>query len=115
MTIIVNNDAEEPLLNVMSAKTASGTGPSIDFEDATEAAVLLEVTVVSGTNPTLDCVIEESVDQNTWSTLATFMQKTAMGTELMKISGFARFLRVKHTITGTNPSFTFTLKANAKN
>lgn len=114
MTLVATSAGIEPDAHVLAAETATGVGPSVDFEGALEAVILLNVTEVSGTTPTLDVTIQESVDGVVWMTLFSFAQKTGAGTEVKKTSAFARFLRASWVITGTTPSFTFSLKANAK-
>lgn len=66
------------------------------------------VSAVSGTNPTLDVVIEESMDSGTnWQAIYHFPRITANGvysTPLIRSSG-TRF-RYVQTVAGTTPSFT---------
>lgn len=92
--------------------TASGTGSAVGgFEGASQLVAQLEVTAASGTTPTLDVVLEDSVDGTNWHTLATFAQATAAGRSVQRVSApFTNRLRVRHTIAGTVPSFTFNVK-----
>jgi len=77
--------------------------------------VQLDVTAVSGTSPTLDVVIEDTLDGVNWNTVGTFAQKTAVGREVINITTpFADRVRCRFTIGGTSPSFTFSVVAHTK-
>lgn len=93
-----------------AAKTASGSA-SIPSGDATTLRLQLNVTAASGTTPTLDVVIEDSLDGGTtWNTVGTFAQKTAVAREVINITApFTPTLRARWTVGGTTPSFTFAL------
>jgi hypothetical protein len=68
----------------------------------------LNVTAASGTTPTLDVVIEDSIDGTNWNVVGTFAQKVTTGREAINVTvPFANNLRVRWTIAGTTPSFTF--------
>jgi hypothetical protein len=67
------------------------------------------VTAASGTNPTLDVVIQESSDNGTaWTDLYHFPRITAVGTYTTPIikPSFGTRYRYVQTVTGTSPSFT---------
>lgn len=74
-------------------------------------SVQINTTVVSGTTPTMDCVIQESLDSGTnYFDVYSFERVTAAGnliTPLMRITG--NRLRYICTIAGTTPSFTFSI------
>ena len=114
--------ATETLL-ASGAKTASGTTTAnAGFSGVHDLLVQLAVTAASGTgSPTLDVVIQHSIDDGTnWHDVAglTFTQvasASAPVAELKLPTGtIAGTLRVKYTIAGTNPSFTFSVKAFAR-
>lgn len=70
----------------------------------------LEVTAASGTVPTLDVVIEDSLDGSTWNTIGSFTQATATARQVINITTpFSDTLRVRWTVGGTTPSFTFSV------
>ena len=76
-----------------------------------EVLAQLNVTVVSGTNPTLDVLVQESLDGTNWYTLIAFTQATATGLELKKAANPGRYIRAKWTIGGTDtPTFTFSVE-----
>jgi hypothetical protein len=76
---------------------------------------VLDVSAASGTSPTLNVVVEESVDGgNSWTNKASFAQKTGAGSETISVSPPHRdYMRVRWTISGTgSPSFTFSVRCN---
>lgn len=83
-----------------------------------------DVTVVSGTTPSMTVLVQDSLDGVTWNTVGTFAAQTAASKLVIQIaiSGVAqaagfrwpfnpRRMRLLWTITGTTPSFTFSVKA----
>lgn len=88
------------------------------FGDATALRLQLNVTAISGTLPTLDVTLEDTVDGSNWNTVATFAQKTATGREMVNLlaatTPFANQLRVKIVTGGTTPTATFSVKAAAR-
>ena len=89
-----------------AARTASGDAPA-QVADS-EMRVQLNVTAVSGTTPTLNVVIEDTLDGVNWNTVGTFAQRTAAGREVINLTApSAAQKRVRWTIGGTTPSFTF--------
>lgn len=105
------NYQEEVVLS-SGARTASGnqTLPGEHYGTAKTLRAQLDVTAASGTTPTLDVVIEDSLDGTNWNTIGTFSQKTAVSREVINITiPFASRVRVRWTVGGTTPSFTFSL------
>lgn len=95
-----------------AARTASGdTGGLTGYGPASKLRAQLNISAASGTTPTLDAVIQDSIDGGTtWNTIGTFAQKTTVGREVINITNpFTDRLRVQWTIAGTTPSFTFTV------
>lgn len=93
-----------------AARTVSGNSGIIgrSYGPSVTLRCQLEVTAASGTTPTLDVVIEDTLDGTNFNTVGTFAQKTATSREVINItSPFADRLRVRWTIGGTTPSFTF--------
>lgn len=98
-----------------ASKTTSGNSGSGKYVgENTNAVVYLNITAVSGTNPTLDVVIQDTVDGSNWDTVASFTQATATGREVKRITNFSRYMRINYTIDGTTPNFTFSVKAFIK-
>lgn len=90
--------------------TANGTTQVANSGDAEAMRIQLAVTAASGTTPTLDVVIEDSLDGTNWNTIGTFTQKTTTSREVINITTpFADKVRARWTIAGTTPSFTFAI------
>lgn len=100
--------AEETVV-ASAARTATGnTGALAGYGGASTLRVQLNVTAASGTSPTLNVLVEDTLDGSTWNTVGTFAQKTATGREVVNVTTpFADRVRVSWTIGGTTPSFTF--------
>lgn len=98
-----------------AARTASGdTGTLEGYGTANSARVQLDVTAqTGGVSPTLNVVIEDTLDGTNWYVVGTFAQKTATGREVVNLSTpFTDRLRARWTIGGTaGPSFTFSVIA----
>jgi hypothetical protein len=105
-------DILEETLVASAARTTSGSQVSAaDYGPYDQLRAQLNVTAASGTTPNLAVVIEDSADGGVnWNTVGTFTAKTAAGRETISVSGFTgRRLRATWTITGTTPSFTFSV------
>lgn len=91
------------------ARTASGSSAAAaGYAGAKTLRAQLEVTAASGTSPTLNVTIEDSLDGVNWNIVGTFAAKTGVGREVINVtSPFADRLRVSWAIGGTTPSFTF--------
>lgn len=78
-----------------------------------EVAIMLNVENIAGTTPTLDVVIQHSMNNDDWADLHAFTQVVeATGMQFKNVpdgsdDGFARYLRAKVTIAGTGPQYTF--------
>lgn len=106
----------EDQLVASAARTTSGdSGILSGFGPASGLRCQLEVTAASGTTPTLNVVIEDTLDGTTWNVIGTHPQLTAAGRNIVDITGlFANRIRVRWTIGGTTPSFTFNVRAVAQ-
>jgi hypothetical protein len=94
-----------------AARTASGDSGAVPgFGDKVSLRAQVDVTAASGTSPTLDVVIEDTLDGINWNVIGTFAQKTGPGREVLNITTpFTDRLRVRWTTGGTTPSFTFSV------
>lgn len=94
-----------------AARTASGdSGAVAGFGDKVSLRAQLNITAASGTAPTIDVVLEDTIDGTNWNVVGTFAQKTAAGREVINITlPFSDRLRARWTVAGTTPSFTFTV------
>lgn len=99
------------------AKTTSSSSTVLEIGDVVnKMRVQLECTARSGTNPTLDVVIEDTVDGTSYNTIGTFTQLTNTGRQVIDITGvFTNRVRARWTIGGTaTPTFTFSVVAYAE-
>ncbi len=93
------------------ARTTNGNSGDMRAIGGESVRAQLNVTAASGTSPTLNVLIEDTVDGGaTFNTIGTFAQKTAAGREVLNITvPFSETLRASWSIAGTNPSFTFSV------
>lgn len=101
-----------------AARNAAGnSGPIPGWASAKTLRAQLNVSAASGTTPTLNVLIEDSLDGGvTWNTVGTFAQKTAISREVINVTTpFSDLLRVSWTVGGTTPSFTFEVRIYSEN
>lgn len=101
-----------------AARTTNGVSGNLAGYGATKTLrAQLNVAAATGTSPTLNVLIEDSLDGGTtWNTIGTFAQKTSTGREVINITNpFSPLLRISWTIGGTTPSFTFAVDWYADN
>ena len=90
-----------------AALTTTTTTATFTPTYGTSYVVSIPVTVVTGTNPTLDIVIQETFDGTNWEDVYLFQRITGTGTfnsPMLKLSGI--WVRYVQTVGGTTPSFT---------
>lgn len=102
----------------LTARTATGNGSANQLGALTAAqglAVVMSITAVSGTTPTL--VVKIQSDDNAGFTTPTdrhtFTSANAVGAQSVRIAGAITdtYWRAVYTIGGTTPSFTFCVAA----
>ncbi len=98
-----------------AARTTTGTSSAITLDGLGEdVSLAVDVTAASGTTPTLDMTIEWSHDGGTtWMTADppdAFTQITAAAKKTKVFAAKAPTYRVRWTIAGTTPSFTFQVR-----
>lgn len=98
-----------------AARTTTGNSGVVGaLEPSEKVAILLDVTAVSGTSPSMTVSVEWSHNGTTWATPETADAFTALTATASKVKTFdvkGKFLRVVWTITGTTPSFTFSVSS----
>ena len=96
-----------------AARTTNGNSASLDpGEQGNTIHLIVAVTAVSGTTPNLALSVEWSADCTVWATPETADTFTALTATANKVKSFTRkapFYRVVWAITGTTPSFTFSV------
>lgn len=102
-------------LQASGAQTASGSGSAQDIGALRSAARLtLDVTATSGTEPRLSVAIETSSNSSTgWRQVARFDQAQTPTSIKLSMFGLDRYIRAVWTISGTTPSFTFSVSGEA--
>jgi len=98
-----------------AARTASGNTADIDISHYRNLDILIDVTSVSGTTPTLDIYIEGKFTAvGKYYPIASQTGITATGTWPLQLRNIPyRYIRVRWVIGGTSPSFTFGVYAEA--
>ncbi len=100
-----------------AARTATGQTSGIDLQTYDgDVVFLLDSAAGSGTSPTLDVTIEDSADNSSFAAIsgAAFTQVTGTASAqklVVNKDSARRYVRVKYTIGGTSPSFTFSVNA----
>lgn len=97
-----------------AARTATGTSAAVDTRSAAARLnILVDVTAASGTTPTLDVTVEWSFDGGTtWAVsdpADSFTQLTAAAVRAKQFNIKAPTYRLRWTIAGATPSFTFSV------
>lgn len=97
------------VLAPLASYTATGNGASVDNLAATSngAVANLHIITVAGSTPTIDWVVQHSVDNSVWVDLMTFTQATAATKQRLTVTGTVnRYLRAIRTVGGSGgPSF----------
>lgn len=98
-----------PELSAVSllARTAAGTSSWLNVSRYEQVHFYVEVTVVSGTSPILNLWIEDSPDASTAFPITAQYAMTAATNLRIPIAVSATYLRIRWTVAGTSPSFTF--------
>ena len=104
-----NIPARTVTLLAVGGRSTTVTGSAVTGLAAAKQLVMqLDVTTASGTSPTLDVVVQDTVDGSNWNTIATFAQATGVTREVIRLTtAFTDQLRVVGTIAGTTPVFIF--------
>lgn len=107
---------EDLTLHASAAETVTVNGSAQNSEEASTLDLFLDVTVVSGTSPTLDVKIQtRDGSSDSWVDVTpAFTQATGVTSERKRITGLGKQYRFVATIGGTSPNFTFALTGVAK-
>jgi hypothetical protein len=96
-----------------AARTTTGTGTAVQgwSRGGPDQQSRLTITAASGTSPSLTVIVEDSPDNSTWTTRDTYPAQTTTATVTRALpANMAAFQRVRWTISGTSPSFTFSVQ-----
>ncbi len=96
-----------------AARTTSTNGTAFDTSGIDSVNGTLVISARSGTNPTLDVVLETTADGTNYYTVLAFPQQTNTTTGVARVFGpLGSLSRWKWTVGGTDtPSFTFAITA----
>lgn len=99
---------------VFSAGTITATTNSNTIVTEGHSMVChLHVTAVSGTSPSMTVKFQDSGDGTNWVDIpsAAFTAATATGSQRLVVSNVGTLVRAVATVSGTTPSFTFSVTA----
>lgn len=99
------------------AARASGNTAAVDgFGTTKSIRAGLNVTAVSGTNPTLNVTLEDTVDGTNWNTIGTFTQKTGAAYQVINVTDlYADRVRAKWVVGGTAAAATLSTNLTGDN
>lgn len=97
-----------------AARTATGTGPVFQTEDAQALKAKLAITAAAGTSPTLDVALETTVNGTDWYQAGAFTQKTGVDEDARAFGPLGDQCRWTWTLGGTTPSFTFSIHSESE-
>jgi hypothetical protein len=102
----------ETLVASAARTTTGNSGVLTGFGPVKTLRLALNVSAASGTTPTLDVVVEDTLDGTNFFTIGGFTQKSGVTAEAINITTpFGDSVRIRWTIGGTTPSFTFDVRA----
>lgn len=97
-----------------AAETAAGSTPDINTSEVGNVAIDVNVTAVSGTTPSLALVVDRLGSDGIYYQIHAFAAITAAGKASVNLGPGATVnaipgnaIRLRWTVTGTTPSFTF--------
>jgi hypothetical protein len=104
-------------VDVTSAtRTINGNTASLDSYGFGMISFIINITAIAGTNPTMQISFDVSEDGTNWFELIKTVRFTATGiSRLQRISLSAKYYRFRWTLTGSTPSFTFSITSTLKN
>ncbi len=121
MAIIQQNVEKLDLIagHPTAARTATGQTSGIDLRAYDgDVLFLLDSAAGGGSSPTLDVTIEESADNSSFAAVASgavaFTQVTGTASAqkvALNKDDAKRYVRIKYTIGGSSPTFTFSVNA----
>ncbi len=104
-----------------AAQTANGVSANLSVIGYRELLVAANVTAVAGTTPTLTFALDSLGADGVWYTLWTSVAVTAVGQTVAHLGvgaatnvAFGATVRLRWTIGGTTPSFTFSVSIIGK-
>jgi len=99
---------------------ANGYSEPFDVSSYSEVFITTRVPVMDGTSPTLDVYVEHSFDAVHWTRLVNDFHQgmckriSNTGSNTIRISKFARYIRAAWELGGTEPVITFEIAGMAR-
>lgn len=98
-----------------AARTTSSNSGTLESDGMGCMNFAMEVTAVSGTNPTMDLFLEASDDGTNWTSFIQTRRFSATGNQRFQgLRLSVRYYRFRWVIAGTTPSFTFSIVSTLK-
>lgn len=107
---------DSSITDITGTVTSTANGSAIDAGGYGSIAFTVNVSAASGTTPTLDLILQQSDDgTNDWTDEYSVERFTTTGSyKTVRMSLHARYYRYRYVISGTTPSFTFTVRTTLK-
>lgn len=107
---VFSSGATDVMVASAARTTSAVSSAVVGYGGARLLRAQVDVTAVSGTTPSLTVLLEDTIDGTNYYTIGTFAAKTAVGREAISITTpFTDTVRASWAITGTTPSFTFSV------
>lgn len=108
--MLLGNTSNE-VLQSLAAQTATNNSGSTQSGEYRSVTFFLNVTVATGTTPSMTVKVQDSPDNITWyDTGSAFAAVTVAGQSRLTVTTLGTYVRAVSTITGTTPSFTYSIQ-----
>lgn len=104
----------DTVLTGTTAAAGASSGPIAAPGFINDIVVLVHVTAITGTSPTLSLAIEQSDDNSTYTAItggSSAANITAAGSAVINARATKPYVRVTSTIGGTTPAVTYRVSA----
>jgi len=89
-----------------AARTSSGQSSWFNVEEFDQINFYIDITAISGTNPTMTVKLQESPDQSDAYDLEEIAVEET-GNYAIRTNEHVKYIRLRYVISGTLPSITF--------
>jgi len=96
-------------LTPQNVKSQNGSSNRVNAGEYREGVIFIKVTAKTGNSPVLEPLIEVSPDGQDWALFEEMDEINDIGNFCQSIANFGRFLRVSWELSGTNPTFNFSI------
>jgi len=102
----------QPMVS-LAARAAAGQSNAFKVVSYNEGILFVKVTAKAGTLPNLKVLVEVSPNNSDWYQ-ASESNFDAEGNFSLEVDNFVSYIRARWEISGTNPSFTFSIDGQFK-